>query len=45
MSDERAPDFLHDIREAAHRIITYTDTMTSDIFLHEDEESHHHECS
>ena len=35
MSDERTTDFLYDIREAAHRIITYTDTMTSDIFLHD----------
>ena len=33
MSDERTTDFLYDIREATHRIITYTDTMTFDIFL------------
>ena len=35
MSDERTTDFLHDILEAAHRIMTYTETMTSDIFLHD----------
>lgn len=35
MSDERTTDFLHDILEAAHRIMTYTEAMTSDLFLHD----------
>ena len=35
MSDDRLADFLHDILEAADRIMAYTEGMTSDLFLHD----------
>lgn len=33
MSDARVQDFLYDILEAARRIMTYTEAMSSDLFF------------